>query len=174
MSKYIYGLDISLKNTGIAIFSVQGDLIYKNSITTVVNKKTGLINIPNIKNKEYETGLRLNVIYQELKRLKTLYPPEKVIIERGFSRFHTATQNLFRVHGIVNLLFCNVPNIYYPPKQIKSVILSGTSEKKDLADVIMSKLDIAEFKDTDESDAVAIALTYLIENKIIDWSDENG
>ena len=145
---YIYGLDLSMEQTGIAVLDEKGTPILITSIAT---------------NKKQSHGQRLYQIASELINLKTRYPPTVIAIERGFSRFNTSTQVIYRVHGIVNYIFHDIQQVYYPPKKVKECILNGTATKK----AIQKKLEKdyksygISFANEDESDALAVAVTYL-------------
>lgn len=142
---YIYGLDLSMSDTGITIFD-DTKPIFIGSVAT---------------NPEKSHGERLKEIYDFLSFLRDKYPPNVVCIERGFSRFNNSTQVLYKVHGIVNMLFCDIEQIYYTPKTIKDSIVSGKASKEEIKDKILEKYPDIIFKNNDESDAFAIVLTYL-------------
>jgi len=152
---YLYGLDLSMENTGVTIFDLSTDEptpIHISSIAT---------------NKKHTHGKRLYYIAKELMELKEIYPPSIITIERGFSRFNTSTQVIYRVHGLVNYLFHNVEQVYYPPKKVKEAIIRGDASKKLVRQIIESKYPEVTFEDEDQSDSFAVALTYIIINKII-------
>jgi Holliday junction resolvasome RuvABC endonuclease subunit len=152
---YLYGLDLALEKTGVTIFDLNTNLsVYIASIVT---------------DKKDTYGKRLYIIAKSLTDLKEKYPPKKVAIERGFSRFPISTQAIFRVHGVVNLFFREVEQIYYPPKTIKEAILKGTSTKIQVRKRIEEVYPNVVFDNEDESDSYAIGLTYLIQNKLIVW-----
>ena len=157
---YIYGLDLSMSNTGVSIYDTESKkVVHISSITTkrISERDSNRVD-----------GKRLQHIYDEFMILREQYPPEIVVIERGFTRFNTATQVLFRVHGVVNLIFSDCPQIYYTPMRIKSLVYDGTASKKEIADLIRKRLNL-QFRNEDESDSTAIVLTYLIENEMIEW-----
>lgn len=157
---YIYGLDLAMGNTGVTIFdSNTYEPVHITSITT---------------NDKHTHGKRLYTIAQELIRLKDKYPPSIIVIERGFGRFNTSTQVIYRVHGLINYLFHDIEQIYYPPKKIKEVIIKGDASKKVVRQIIESKYTNINFNNEDESDSFAIALTYLIEKKLIKWVKKLG
>lgn len=159
--KYTYGLDLSMSCSGVAIFNQDGKCIHVCSIPT--------------KDKDSH-GRRLVVIATAFNELRKQYPVDKVIIERGFSQYNTSTQVIYRVHGLVNYLFADVEQIYYPPKKVKATLVSGTATKKMVQDYVKKqfphiKLTIIPKKDKktkqvnyveneDESDAIAVGLTY--------------
>jgi Holliday junction resolvasome RuvABC endonuclease subunit len=152
---HIFGLDLSMDNTGVTIFDSDYNPIHITSIST---------------NKKHTHGKRLYVIAQELLKLKDQYPPCVIAIERGFSRFNTSTQVIYRVHGLINYLFHDVEQVYYPPKKVKEAIIRGDASKARVREVIESKYPEVKFDNEDESDSFAIGITYLIENKLISWS----
>lgn len=145
-----------MENTGVTIFNLETkEPIYISSIPT---------------NKKHTHGKRLYIIGQELIKLKDKYSPSIIAIERGFSRFNTSTQVIYRVHGLINYLFHDVDQVYYPPKKIKEAIVRGDASKKLVREKIEKKYPDVKFDDEDQSDSFAIALTYLIENKLIQWN----
>jgi Holliday junction resolvasome RuvABC endonuclease subunit len=145
-----------MENTGVTIFDLETKQpIHISSIPT---------------NKKHTHGKRLYIIAQELIKLKDKYPPSVVAIERGFSRFNTSTQVIYRVHGLINYLFYDVEQVYYPPKKIKEAIIRGDASKKLVRQMIENKYPNVKFDDEDQSDSFAIGLTYLIENKLIKWN----
>lgn len=161
MNHYIYGLDLSLAQTGVTIYNLTSkEFVY-----------IGHINTDKIKKKKdiYHNALKLKHIYEELSKIKEQYPPKAVIIERGFSRFNTATQVIYRVHGVVNFLFHDVNQIYYPPKTVKEAIIKGDATKELVQKVISAKYNGIQFSNEDESDAFALCITYLIKENLIEW-----
>jgi len=168
--KYFFGIDVSLSNTGVAVFDLNTTKLVKvTSISTAVTKKTGIRDNPNCNNYNMITGIKLKHIYDNLIQLREEYPPAFVVIERGFTRFNKSTQVSFRVHGIVNLVFSEVENFYYIPSEIKETIYNnGKALKSDLAFLINERLGYT-FDNEDESDATAIGLTWLIKNNKIKW-----
>lgn len=166
-NRYLYGLDLSLSSTGVTVYDlVDKKFIFIGTISTDKIKK-------NKKNSHlYLNALKLSHIEICLKALMEKYPPREIAIERGFSRFNAATQAIFRVHGIVNLIFKNIPQIYYPPKDVKATIYKGTATKTQLQTLIKNKYPHVEFANEDESDSFAIALTYLMKNGLIEYFPE--
>jgi Holliday junction resolvasome RuvABC endonuclease subunit len=158
LGNYLYGFDLSMDQSGIVIFDLDTLLP---------------IHIDSFKTKEKEThGRRLLHIWEESKKLKEKYPPKEVAIERGFSRFNVSTQVIYRTHGIINLLFCATKQTYYPPKTVKEAIVRGDATKKRVREVIEKKYPDVVFNNEDESDAFAVALTWLIKNGKIEWEKE--
>jgi crossover junction endodeoxyribonuclease RuvC len=156
-NQYTWALDISLINTGVALFDENGKCLEVFSIPT---------------NGKEPNSARLYRIYKTLIELQLTFPCKRVIMERGFSRFNIATQAIFRVHGVVNLAFWDKEQIYYPPKVIKMVLLKGDATKKQLRDVIADEFPLLKPKNDDESDAIAIGLCYFKKMKESSDKDE--
>lgn len=159
MAKYVYGLDLSLACTGVTIYDLDSkDYVYIGSFNTEkIKKQKGL----------YHNAIKLKAIADYFNELRINYPPHLVTMERGFSRFPTATQVIYRVHGLVNYLFHDVEQIYYPPKTVKEAIYKGDATKKQVQEIIIKKYDYLVFDNEDESDSFAVVLTYLIKNDLI-------
>jgi Holliday junction resolvasome RuvABC endonuclease subunit len=145
-----------MENTGVSIFDLETlNPIHITSIGT---------------NKKDNHGKRLYHIGKEIIQLKDKYPPSVIVIERGFSRFNTSTQVIYRVHGLINYLFHDVEQIYYPPKTVKEAIIRGDASKKLVRQLIEKKYPDVVFEDEDQSDSFAVALTYLIKKKLVEWT----
>lgn len=159
MAKYLYGLDLSLSQTGVTIYDLDSkDVIYIGHLNTEhIKKKKGV----------YQNAKKLLLVAEYFIDLKEKYPPHVVAIERGFSRFNTSTQVIYRVHGLVNYLFHEVDQIYYPVKTVKEAILNGNATKEDVKNAILANYDYLVFENEDESDSFAVMLTYLIKNNLI-------
>ena len=111
--------------------------------------------------KEKETKLKLKLIGDDFKKLMKVYPPSVVVIEQGFTRFNASTQAIFRVHGLVNYLFCDYEQIYYPSTTVKKVVGGkGNMSKEELQKSIIEENSRVDFDNYDESDAYAVGLTY--------------
>ncbi|MBD8836291.1 crossover junction endodeoxyribonuclease RuvC [Paenibacillus sp. CFBP 13594] len=159
MSKiYLYGFDLSMECTGVTIFDLDSlNPVLVTSISTSHFKKSAT------------HGQKLKYIEDEIINILEEYPPYIITIERGFSKFNLSTQVIYRVHGVVNKLFHQVDQIYYPPKTVKEAICRGDATKKYVQDTIHKQYSNIEFKNEDESDSFAVALTYLIKTEKIEW-----
>lgn len=164
--RYLYGLDLSLKNTGLAIYNLdKREFVYIGSFSTEKIRAT----------KEYKGynlhGLKLRKLVEWMLPLMDEYPPSLVVMERGFSRFNNETQTLFRVFGVVQCIFWNKPQTLFPPKEVKACIVHGSATKEDVANAILTstKYNHLTVENEDESDALAVAITYLIETELIEW-----
>lgn len=143
---YVYALDLSLNSTGVCIFTNDGKIVEIMTIDT---------------HKEKETKLKLKLIGDDFKKLIKAYPPSVVVIEQGFTRFNASTQAIFRCHGLVNYLFCDYEQIYYPSTTVKKVVGGkGNMSKEELQKSIIKENSRVDFDNYDESDAYAVGLTY--------------
>lgn len=154
ISIYIHAYDLSMDSTGFCIFDENINPVLIDSIPTKPKQSH---------------GKRLKVIADKMLQLKKEYPTEIIAIERGFCRFNTATQVIYRVHGACNLVFHDCEQIYYPPKTVKEAILKGDATKKQVQETIKNKYPDVIFKNEDESDAFAVGLTYFIKTGKIKW-----
>jgi Holliday junction resolvasome RuvABC endonuclease subunit len=152
MEKYVYALDLSQNSSGVCIFTNDGRLIKMFTIDT---------------NGEKETKLKLKIIGDEFVKTMKEYPPETVIIEQGFTLYNPSTQAIFRVHGLVNYLFSEQEQIYYPASTVKKIIGGkGNMTKEEICDALHKKYPKIKFKNYDESDAFAVGETYFIKRGI--------
>lgn len=150
-----------MTRSGVTIFSLKNNTINPELITSIETKEKD------------PHRLRLKVIADEFLWLKEKYPPSLIVLERGFGRFHNSTQAIFKVHGVINYLFNDIEQIYYPPKTIKLTIINGNASKELIKKIIKVVYPEVHFNNDDESDSFAVGLTYFIKNKIIEWDKES-
>lgn len=145
---YVWALDISMSSTGVAIF-----------------KNMKLIDVFHISTNPKELiQERLCEIANVLFEYKEKYPPFTIVMERGFTRFNTATQVIYRVVGLVNYLFANCEQIYIAPKKIKMIVTGKGNSKKEIVAKKILEIYNVSCATLDESDAIAIGYTYFKEN----------
>lgn len=143
---YVYALDLSLNSTGIAIFTNDGKMVTCSTIDT---------------NALSETKLKLRAIGDIFEFLIKQYPPKSVVIEQGFTRYNKSTQQLYRVHGLVNYIFSDYEQLYYPASLIKKVVTGrGNASKEEVRDCILKEYPKIKFGSFDESDAFALGITH--------------
>lgn len=162
--KKVLALDLSLSSTGYAVIQ------WENGEATVIdfghidNKKQGRI--------KWSHGKRLLRIFTELKAVINRHPDIDVIVrEKGVTRFNKATQVLYRVVGIVDVLIETVghePAVEVGITEVKKTITGkGNAEKKEVAEEVVSFLSHGiEFEVDDESDAVAVGVAYCLKEEI--------
>jgi len=150
--KYIFAFDLALGSSGITIFDNDANVIFITSVDTKSEKLH---------------QMKLNKIAKFLLNLKKRYPPEKIIIERGFYRYAASTEAIYKVCGLVQYLFCEVPQIFYPPMTVKKVVGGKGNIKKDELRKIIEKKYKLSFKNNDESDSCAVGICYFKSKGII-------
>ena len=150
---YILAIDPSLSNTGLCLFDTIGNPIKTMSIPT---------------NSKQSHGERLKIIADVLLGLRQQYPITLIVLESGFSRHAVSTQVLYRVRGVIDYLFYDIPEICYAPSSIKKIICgNGRADKIEVQEKIMKLYPDLKFDNMDQSDSVGIGLSYFIEQGII-------
>ena len=146
------GLDVSLNNTGYAIYSSTEDKI---------------LEVGHISNKAFksnEQSKKLDNLNKKIVLLCTLYNFEKVFIEEPYIGFSGATMKLIKA---LNVIYCTLGKSYelcdivdIHNKTIKKAITgNGNNKKEAVAQYILKRFPDLQFKNNDESDAVAVVLT---------------
>jgi len=149
---YIYGFDLSLSSTGISIFSNDAKLVFLTSVDTKSEKTH---------------QMKLKKIADEMLRLKKIYPPEKVIIERGFYRFPKSTEACYKVLGLCQYVFYDIEQILYAPMTIKKMVGGkGNMLKIEIYDIVKKLFPEIIINNLDESDALSVCLCYFRKNGI--------
>lgn len=136
-------------------------------------RKIRILEVCHVDNKKQTKWTQAQKLEATAKQLRCLIHKYKqfdaVVRERGFSRFAQTTQALFRVVGVSDLIayeelaYKQIEEI--PPTAIKSLIGGyGKATKEEVEDGLRQYL-VAEQKDfkfvtDDESDAVAVTVTY--------------
>jgi Holliday junction resolvasome RuvABC endonuclease subunit len=154
---YIYGLDLSLSNSGVAIFSDDARLIHLMSIDTKMVK---------------EHQEKLKIIADAMLELKEKYPPRIAIFEKGFFRYIASTEAIFKVVGLVQYIFSDYEQVFYSPMTVKKWVAGKGNVKKDEVYRVVSKIYpeiMAE--DFDQSDAISVGLCYFYMNNLITRKD---
>lgn len=158
----ILAMDLSLSCPAFAVLSVN---------------KHGIVDVEHLSHLKTNTkkghGYRLFQIYKHMRNiLKEHGDIEELVRERGFSRFPSVTQALFKVVGISDL--CAVNNGFdtvheVTPTTVKKVVTGrGKAPKEDVATAVSTYISTnINFKTDDESDAVAVGVTYLKQKKAL-------
>lgn len=142
----IIAFDLSLSNTGIVIFDDAGKCQKLISIDT---------------HKEETHSLKLRKIEKIMRKIKKEYKPKLIVIEESFTRFNKSTQAIYKVRGITDLIFWDVPQICYQSTTVRKEVLGkGNAKKKELQDFILENYPDINFEDLDQSDAYGLALCY--------------
>lgn len=162
--RFLYGLDISLKNTGVTIYDFDTkEFVFTSSFSTekiyATKENKGL----------HLNAVKLMKIANWMEGIIEEYPPTIVSIERMFSRFPAETQAIAKAIGVIQHLLWDKPQYLYPPKSVKLAMVHGDATKEDVANAIKTKYNYITFDNDDESDSFAVALTFLIDKEFIEW-----
>lgn len=153
MKNYIICFDLSLLNTGIAIFDDSGNCVELLSIGT---------------KKEETYSLKLRKIEKVMRSLKRKYKPKEIIIEESFTRFNKSTQAIYRVRGITELIFWDTSQTCYHATAVRKEVLGqGNLKKKHLRNYIIQNYPDVKFDDYDQSDAFGLGLCYFKKNGVL-------
>lgn len=145
-------LDLSLSNTGVVIFDDTGRWI--NSLSIDTNGKDSY-------------SLRLKRIEKKFKELKSNYKPSLVVVEESFTRFNRSTQAIYRCRAVMELVFWNVKQVFYPATKVrKSILGAGNAKKEQVQEHINAKYNFLQFDDGDQIDAMALAECYFKEKGV--------
>lgn len=94
-----------------------------------------------------------------------------LVREKGFSRFPHETQALFKVIGISDVVAwktCSTEFVEITPTTVKKTLTgSGKAGKEEVAAVLERYVGRQEYATDDESDAVAVGVTWMILNHYI-------
>lgn len=153
----IFAFDISLSNTGIVVFNDAGKFLEKISIAT---------------HEEKTHPLKLRKIEKTIKKLKNKYKPSLIVIEESFTKFNKSTQAIYKVRGVVEILFWDTEQVFFHATTIRKQLLGkGNAKKEEVQAFINKKYKSVVFDDMDQSDAFAVGLCYFNKKGIITWSN---
>lgn len=89
--------------------------------------------------------------------------------ERGFSRFATETQAIYRMVGVTDLVLWDKTGKSFDqlaPKEVKLLVAdNGKATKKTVCEALAPYVGQQEYKTDDESDAVAVGVAWLLKNE---------
>lgn len=150
---FLCAADLSLSNTGISVFTDDGEYVESISIDTKSEK---------------EHSGKLKLIGNRLLELRKKYNFSHIAIEQGFTRFNISTQALYKVHGLTQYLFYDIGQTYLAATTIKKEITGrGNAKKEELRDTILGLYPNIKFNDLDQSDSFCIGITYLRRKGVI-------
>ena len=162
MNKLILSMDLSLNLPAYCVAKVD------NGVFEVL----GVGHVDNKKDKSLTTAQKLELIHDMLKGAFQKYKSFDVVVrEKGFSRFANTTQLLFRVVGVSDLVALKEGGVKaveeIPPTTIKRFIAGDSRAdkvevEKGVRELLQEHQKDMQFYSDDESDAVAVALTYAI------------
>ena len=150
--KRILGIDPGLLHTGWAIIDVAGSM--RKYVAS------GVI-LPPVKE---EFPKRLTFIFNKVSELCEIFNPNECGIEVIFVNKNAKTTLLLgqaRASAIVAVATKNIPVFEYEPNKVKKALTSvGHADKEQIYKMLSILLPDAHPKSSDESDAIAIALTH--------------
>jgi len=157
IEKVVLAGDLSLACPAFAVFRVTADSDYEN---------IELLHLSHVKTDSKKSlGHRLDQIQVHLQSIFDSYEIDSVVVEKGFSRFATATQQIQRVVGVFVLtLFRNGVRSFdeLSPTTVKKAITgSGKASKEELAAALFRYLGDTKYATDDESDACGVAIAYM-------------
>lgn len=163
----ILAMDLSLNLPAFCVAEVVGGVFTIIEISHVDNKKKT----------KWTTAQKLQAIANEIRRLIDKHGAFDVIVrEKGFSRYANTTQLLFRVVGISDLVALENGDCIaveeIPPTTIKSIIAGYSRASKEeveegVRELLPEHQKEMEFYSDDESDAVAVGLTYCLRKGLL-------
>jgi crossover junction endodeoxyribonuclease RuvC len=153
----ILGLDLSLSCPGYAVLEIK-------------KGKPKLLESGIIKaNQKHTQVQKIRRIAAHMARLAADYDIDVIVRESGFVRHNKTTKILERVAGAVISTLGEIVEL--PPTTIKKAVTeSGKASKEEVELGVRLLLNLPadfEFKTDDESDAVAVALAYVIEQGLL-------
>ena len=112
-----------------------------------------------------DIGVRLQMIYADMKTITTKYRPEEMAIEElFFTKNITTGISVAEARGVILLSAAQhaLPFFEYTPMQVKQAVVGyGNAEKRQVIAMVTSLLNLPESpKPDDTADAVAIALCH--------------
>lgn len=163
----ILAMDLSLNLPAFCVAEVVDGVFIVKEVSHVDNKK----------DKKITTAEKLGLTASHLKDIFQRYDGFDVIVrEKGFSRFANTTQLLFRVVGVSDLVVLQEAGVKVveeiPPTTIKTFVAGYSRADKEEVEEGVRKLlqdhqKDMDFYSDDESDAVAVALTYCIKKGLL-------
>ncbi len=149
--KVLMAVDLSLSNTGVAIFDLNENIVNISSIST---------------DSKEEHPKRIRKIVDEILDLANKFKPMVIVLEKGFFRFAASSAALNRVQGAIMYVLHNYDMVFYSPSTIKKAVSGkGNSSKEIVKESVLKKYPDLTLNNLDESDACAIGMTYFIKGR---------
>lgn len=163
--KKVIAFDMSLTNSGYAVGEVVDGELFILEVGS----------IPTTRFTKYSHGFRLNHIGEEVSKIYKRFPDADLVAkEASFSRFVRSTQAIYKVNGVWELItFLRGHEDFtdLAPSTIKKEVTGkGNSNKQVVAEYVERLTGIVTAND-DESDAIAVLLTFCSREKLIDLSN---
>lgn len=150
----VLGLDLSMNQPGFALVEAVG-------------REVEIIDVMHIKQDTKKPhGHRLQATYDVIDNYLYRYGAHVIVRERGFSRHNKTTQTLFKVVGVADLIayrYNEMEIVDLSPTEVRKLILGqGNAGKLTTQQALERYVGKFEYDVDDESDAVAVAVAYLI------------
>ena len=150
---YIYAFDISLSNTGLAIFTKKGIPVKITSFPT---------------SSKEDHPYRLKIIADSIIELRNIFFPSLMIYESGFSRYMASTQAIYKTMGVIQYLFSDCEQKSFAPSTIRKIVCgNGRANKKDVENSILKIWPNLSFENDDQSDSVGVGLCFFMQTGVI-------
>lgn len=169
----VIGGDISLKRPGFSVVYVERD---EQGISTITNVET--MSIDNKTDKKKSKGQLLNDI---LVGIENFFPSENDNIPTFYVREKYITQHnsiyeatIHKAVGLSDWYLWKIGSEWHEiyPNTIKKLITgSGKADKKQVTEALFHYVGERQYANDDESDATAVAIAWLIEQKQINSYD---
>lgn len=170
--EYIFAVDPSMTSPGFALLKVNGKRVSVVKTASCDNSK-----------KKDGPGKKLAAIAHTCRLVAGAIPQGANVIfvrERVFTRFNKATQVLAKVSGVLDYILVkeliqghrgptvnSFDWVEITPKEIKALVAgSGSATKQDVQRALADWVGVRKYGNTDESDAVAVGITYLSVNNL--------
>lgn len=159
LNKRYLGLDLSISKPGFCVLEVK-------------RRKPGLLFCSHIRtNPKQSHGHRLAHIKAHVDAIRYDYGPfAGVVREKAFHNARVnATAGGYKVAGIVDYTLRGYDIVELANSTVKKALTdNGRADKAEVEREVMRWFPTQEFKTDDESDAVAVCLTYLLRENSID------
>lgn len=160
--KLVIAFDLSLTNSGYAVGEVEDGVLEIVEYGSISNKRFS----------RHSHGFRLNRLAEAVTELFEKYPEADAIVKEGsFSNgFIKSTQILFKVVGAWELTAFNNGHEHFidiAPNSVKKAVTGNGHAKKNQVAEAVERLTGIKTSNDDESDAIAVLLSYCEQNNLI-------
>jgi crossover junction endodeoxyribonuclease RuvC len=165
--KLVLAMDLSLSLPAYAVLEIIDNRVIIADIRYTNNKKKSKLS----------HGERLELIANDIAQIFIDYPNiDAVVREKGFSKFPTATQTLFKVVGVSDLTIYKSSGITkideIAPTSVKKYVTGNGKSDKGLVEIGVRTFLVDEQRDitfdTDDcSDAVAVGIAWMVKNNYL-------
>lgn len=164
LAKKLLSFDLSLSNSGWAVFIVKDRKIKLKAYGAIGTKRFA----------QRSTGMRLDYISKEIRKIYKEHKPDIVVKERSFSNFRiTATQQIFKVNGVwehMTFLADQEDFTELTPSEVKKYVTgNGKAKKPEVTKAVNEYFDLnLKAVDNDIADAIAVGLAHCMKEGLID------